>query len=67
MFQLALSGKRGYVADLFCDEIGFSLEASCKNLDNSKFGWEIVVLEEKVFLGFILMNLGKFSFFSQNE
>ena len=51
MFQLAPQlGKRGYVADLFCDEIGFfHWKQACKNLDNSKFGWEIVVLEEKCF------------------
>ncbi|MBI2520590.1 MAG: hypothetical protein HYV97_09230 [Bdellovibrio sp.] len=51
IFQLSPHlGKRGYVADLFCDEVGFfHWKQASKNLDNSKFGWEIVVLEEKCF------------------
>ena len=50
-FQLAPHlGKRGYVADLFSDEVGFfHWKQICKNLDNSKFGWEIISLEDKCF------------------
>jgi len=66
MFQLAPHlGKHGFVADLFCDEIGFfHWKQACKNLDNAKFGWEIVVLEEKCFFRIYLdESVGKHSAF----